>query len=51
MPEVAGGVVAAEVADQPISTAFRPIFIGVVTGTLVFVITKLLDRAFGFSKR
>ena len=50
LPEVAGGVVAAGEVSSGVPVS-RSILVGVSTGVLVFVITRLLDRALGLSKR
>jgi hypothetical protein len=43
LPEVAGGITAAEVTTR---TPAEAISIGVTTGVLVFAITRILDRMF-----
>jgi hypothetical protein len=48
LPEVTGGVVAAEVSSRSASEA---ITIGVTTGVLVFVLTRTLDKLFFGGKK
>jgi hypothetical protein len=50
LPEVAGGMMAAGESSSGVP-ASRSILIGVSTGVLVFIITRVLDRALGLSEK